>query len=98
LPGETIVVKGVDERAYRRLKSKAAKEGLTMGQAASLAFSAWSERKGEIDNAIMSRSISDSEKILEAARLMDEVRSKLKVRVNWSSERVIREWRDKKQR
>lgn len=92
MSGETIVIKGVDKQAYRKLKSKAAQEGLTMGQAASLAFSGWSNS----EQSIFTRRIRDPERIRIASETIDKIRSKQKVESDWSSERVIREWRNKR--
>lgn len=91
--GETVVIKGVDRQAYRKLKSRAAKEGLTMGQAASRAFSHWSSSS---EKALSARRIRDSEKMRIACSAMDKIRSKQKIQSAWSSEQVIREWRDRR--
>lgn len=84
--GETVVIKSVDKASYRKLKSKAAKEGLKIGQAASMAFRAWAE--GE-----RLRRVSDTDKMKLAAEIMDRNRSKLKQIEGWSSVKVIRRWR-----
>ncbi len=91
MTGETIVIKGVDKHAYRKLKSKAAKEGLTMGAAASKAFIDWSS-----EQALLARRVSDTRKMQAASIAMDKIRSKQKIRSDRSSERVIREWRDRR--
>ena len=88
---ETIVIKGVDKRAYRNLKSRAAKDGLTMGQAASKAFIGWSSEKH-----ILLNRIRDSERMRIASKTMDKIRSKQKIQSDWSSEQVIREWRGRR--
>jgi hypothetical protein len=88
---ETVVIKGVDRRAYRRLKSMAAKEGLTMGEAASKAFVSWSA-----DAPLLAHRVRDPEKMRAAAETMDRIRSRQRIQSDWSSERVIREWRDKR--
>jgi hypothetical protein len=91
MSGETIVIKGVDRLAYRKLKSKAAKEGLTMGQAASKAFMGWSS-----GSSLLSRRIRDPDRMQAASSMMDKIRSKQKIQSNWSSEQIIREWRDRR--
>ena len=92
MSGETIVIKGVDKKAYRSLKSRAAKEGLTMGQAASKAFIGWSSS----DQSVLSRRIKDPERMKKASEIMDKIRLKQKFQSDWSSERVVREWRDRR--
>jgi len=81
--GDTIVIKGIDEDAYRRLKSRAAKEGLKIGQAASIAFKAWTQREGQ-------DRIRDIDKMRMAAEIIDSNRVKLKRIEDWSSVKVIR--------
>jgi hypothetical protein len=88
---ETIVIKGVEKKAYRRLKSRAAKEALTMGQAASKAFMDWSSEQPPLAHRIR-----DPERMRIASETMDRIRSKQKVQADWSGERVIREWRDRR--
>lgn len=91
MSGETIVIKGVDKQAYRKLKSRAAKEGLTMGQAASKAFVGWSS-----EAPLLAQRIRDPDRMRIASETMDRIRSKQKIQTDWSSERVIREWRDRR--
>jgi hypothetical protein len=91
MSGETVVIKGVDRQAYRKLKSRAAKEGLTMGQAASKAFIDWSSER-----PILLNRIRDPERMQKAGRMMDKIRSKQKIQGDWSSKRVTREWRDRR--
>ena len=88
---ETIVIKGVDERAYRKLKSKAVKEGLTMGQAASKAFVGWSS-----EQPLLVRRIRDHNRMRTASETIDKIRAKQKILSDWSSEQVIRKWRDRR--
>ncbi|MDA4123547.1 MAG: hypothetical protein OK456_10245 [Thaumarchaeota archaeon] len=88
---ETIVIKGVERQAYRKLKSRAAREGLTMGQAASEAFSGWSS-----EQLLIVHRIRDPGKMRAAAEIMDLIRSKQKVQGEWSGEKVVREWRDRR--
>jgi len=89
---ETIVIKGVDERAYKKLKSKAAREGLTMGQAASKAFVGWSSS----EQSLLVRRIRDRDRMRTDSETMDKIRSKQKILNDWSSEQVIRKWRDRR--
>ncbi|MBI2937305.1 MAG: hypothetical protein HYY22_03780 [Thaumarchaeota archaeon] len=88
--GENVVIKGVDEDAYRRLKSRASKEGLRIGQAASIAFKAWAQQ-GE--GRLNQRRIRDADRMKAAAEVMDSNRAKLKQVEDWSSVKVIRKWR-----
>lgn len=91
MTGETIVIKGVDRQAYRKLKSRAAKEGLTMGQAASKAFMGWFSEQSLLVNRIR-----DPERMRIASNTLDKIRSKQKIQSDWSSEQVIREWRNRR--
>ena len=88
--GENVVIKGVDEDAYRRLKSRASKEGLKIGQAASIAFKAWAQQ-GE--GRLNQRRIRDADRMKAAAEVIDSNRVKLKQVEDWSSVKVIRKWR-----
>lgn len=87
--GETIVIKGVDKDAYRRLKARAAKEGLKIGEAASLAFMEWGLRKSH-------ERVRDMVRVRMGLKMMDDNRSKLREDKDWSSVEVIRAWRQKR--
>ena len=80
------MIKGVDEDAYRRLKSRASREGLKIGQAASVAFRTWAQQEHQ-------KRIRDADKMKMAAEIMDSNRAKLKQVQDWSSVKVIRRWR-----
>ncbi len=84
--GETLVIKGVDEDAYMKLKSRAAKDGLKIGQAAAIAFKVWAQQGRQ-------KRIRDTEKMKMAAEIMDNNRVRLKQVEDWSSVKVIRKWR-----
>ena len=86
--GETVVIKGVDEDAYKKLKSRASKEGLKIGQAASISFNVWAQQGHQNQQRIR-----DTEKMKAAAEIMDGNRAKLKKIEDWSSVKVIRKWR-----
>jgi hypothetical protein len=90
--GETIVIKGVDKGAYRKLKSKAAKQGLSMGRAATLAFNDWSKER----ESLLGRRLRDPVRMQIASNRMDKIRIKQKADSYWSAEKVIREWREKR--
>ena len=87
--GETVVIKGVDDDAYKRLKARAAKEGLKVGQAASLAFTTWGLQKSH-------QRVRDVVRIRMGLKMMDDNRSKLRKDKDWSSVGVIRAWRQKR--
>ena len=42
-----LIVRSVDKRIYREFKSQAAREGITLGKAISLAMLLWTERERE---------------------------------------------------
>lgn len=85
--GTTVVIKGIDEKAYRRLKGEAMRTGLKVGEAASQAFRLWVQQR-------MPSKARDIERLRRACQRMDENRSKLRVLEDWSSVKVIRQWRE----
>ena len=87
--GETIVIKGVEDKAYRKLKAMAAKERMKIGEAAIRAFKAWTRE-------LRSATIRDADRMKKASQIMDRNRSKPRQLENWSSVRVIREMRRKR--
>ena len=82
-------MKGVDDNAYRRLKARAAREGLKIGEAASLAFTEWGLQKSY-------GRVRDMVRIKMGLKMMDDNRSKLRKDKDWSSVEVIRAWRQKR--
>lgn len=80
------MIKGVDEDAYRKLKSRAAREGLRIGQAASIAFRAWTQQEHQ-------KRIRDTDKMKMAAEIIDSNRANLKQVEDWFGVKVIRRWR-----
>lgn len=85
--GETVVIKDVDDSAYRNLKGEAIKAGLKVGQAASQAFRLWVQKR------ILQR-VKDVDRMKKAAQSMDTVRASLNKVEGWSSVEVIRKWRE----
>ncbi len=85
--GETVVIKGVDDSAYRNLKGEAMKAGLKVGEAASQAFRLWVRQR-------IQQRVKDVDRMKEAARNMDTIRASLKKVEGWSSVGVIRKWRE----
>jgi len=87
--GSNIVIKGVDEAAYRNLRGEAVKAGLKVGEAASQAFRLWVQQRS------LGR-IRDTEKMRKAAERMDQLRKEIGHVEGWSSTEVIREWRERR--
>jgi len=85
--GSNIVIKDVDEAAYRSLKGEAVKTGMRVGEAASQAFRLWVQQRS------LGR-IHDREKMRNAAARTDEMRQKIGHVKGWSSTEVIRNWRE----
>lgn len=85
--GETVVIKDVDDSAYRNLKGEAIKAGLKVGQAASQAFRLWVQKR-------MQQRVKDVDRMKKAAQSMDNVRASLNRVEGWSSVEVIRKWRE----
>jgi len=83
----TVVIKDVEQEAFRNLKGEAAKAGLKVGEAASQAFKQWVQQR-------TLRRLRDVERMRQAARIIDENRAKLSVREEWSSVEEIRRWRE----
>ena len=87
--GSNIVIKDVDEAAYRNLKGEAVKAGLKVGEAASQAFRLWVQQRS------LGRT-RDTEKMRKAAERMDQLRKEIGRVEGWSSTEVIREWRERR--
>jgi len=85
--GTTIVIKDVEEEAFRNLKGEAAKAGLKIGDAASQAFKLWAQKR-------TLQRLRNIDKIRKAAQTIDENRAKLTVRKEWSAVEEIRKWRE----
>ena len=85
--GSTIVIKDVDEQAFRNLKGEAVKAGLKVGEAASQAFRLWIQQR-------TLQKIRDIDRLKKAAEIMDRNRSRLSELKEWSSVEVIRKWRE----
>jgi hypothetical protein len=87
--GSNVVIKDVDEAAYRNLKGEAVKAGLKIGDAASQAFRLWVQERS------LGR-VKDYEKIQKASREIDNLREKIGRVPGFESTKVIREWRDRR--
>lgn len=85
--GSNVVIKDVDEAAYRNLRGEAVKAGLKVGEAASQAFRLWVQQRS------LGR-VRDSERMRRAAERMDEMRRRIGRVEGWSSTEVIRQWRE----
>lgn len=86
----TVVIRDVDEVAYRNLKGEAVKAGVRLGDAASEAFRDWAEKRGG--------RIRDRAGMTKASKTMDEVRRSLGKVEGWNSVEVIRKWRESRGR
>ncbi|MEM3072737.1 MAG: hypothetical protein QW172_04700 [Candidatus Bathyarchaeia archaeon] len=86
--GITVVIKDVDEGAFRRLKAEAVKKGIKVGQAASQAFRLWAQ-ESEL------KPLKDLNRLRSAAEAIENARLKLKMIKEWSSVDVIRSWRER---
>ena len=87
--GSNVVIKDVDEAAYRSLRGEAVKAGLKMGEAASQAFRLW------VHQRTLGR-VRDRERMRRAADRTDEMRRRVGRVEGWSSTEVIREWRERR--
>lgn len=85
--GSTVVIKDVDEEAYRSLKGEAMKAGMKVGSAASQAFRLWTQQRSM-------EKVKDIDRLREAAEVMDRNRQKLAGRDDYSTVEVIRRWRE----
>ncbi|MEM3430702.1 MAG: hypothetical protein QXN20_07395, partial [Candidatus Bathyarchaeia archaeon] len=83
-----VVIKDVDENAFRRLKSEAIKRGIKIGQAASQAFRLWTQ-ESEL------KPLKDIDRLREAVEAIENVRLNLQTIEGWSSVEVIRNWRER---
>ena len=85
--GTTIVIKDVDDDAYRSLKGEAMRSGMKVGEAASQSFRHWVQQR-------RLRRVRDVDRQRRAAEIMDRNRSRTAPRGDWSSVDVIRAWRE----
>jgi len=85
--GSAVVIKDVDEEAFRNLKGEAVKAGLKVGEAASQAFRLWVQQR-------YLQRIKDIDRLRRAAEVMDRNRLRLTELKDWSSVEVIRRWRE----
>lgn len=84
----TVVIKDIDENAFRRMKAEAIRRGMKIGQAASQAFRLWVQ-ESEL------RPLKDLDRLKKAVEAIEEARSKLRPIEGWSSVEVIRRWRER---
>jgi len=82
-----VVIKDVDENAFRRLKSEAIKKGIKIGQAASQAFRLWAQ-ESEL------KPLKDIDRLRGAVEAIENIRLNLQKIEGWSSVEVIRKWRE----
>jgi hypothetical protein len=87
--GSDVVIKDVDDAAYRNLKGEAAKAGLKVGEAASQAFRLWVHERS------LGR-VRDFERIRAASSDIDRLREKIGRVPGYDSTKVIREWRERR--
>ncbi len=87
--GSNVVIKDVDEAAYRSLKGEAVKTGLKVGEAASQAFRLWVQQRS------LGR-VRDRDRMRRAALRTDEMRKKIGLVRDWSSTEVVRTWRERR--
>jgi len=85
--GSTIVIKDIDDDAFRNLKGEAARAGIKVGDAASQAFRLWVQERGL-------QRVKDIDRLRNTAEVMDRNRSRLSGREDWSTVEVIRRWRE----
>jgi hypothetical protein len=85
----SISIKDLDENVFRNLKAEAVRHGMRIGDAATEAFIMWVASKREAK-------MRDRERMLNAAKDMDELRSENKV--EWSGAEEVRKWRDERKR
>lgn len=85
--GSAVVIKDVDEEAFRNLKGEAVKAGLKVGEAASQAFRLWAQQRRP-------QRVKDIDRLRKAVEVMDRNRLKLTEREDWSTVEVIRRWRE----
>lgn len=87
--GSNVVIKDVDDAAYRHLKGEAIRAGLKVGEAASEAFRLWVQERSL-------RKVRDREKVRRASEEIDRVRSEVGRVEGWSSTEVVRKWRERR--
>ncbi|MBS7646138.1 MAG: hypothetical protein QXR65_07925 [Candidatus Bathyarchaeia archaeon] len=86
--GTTVVIRDVDEKAFKRLKAEAMLRGIKVGQAASQAFRLWVQESGM-------KPLKGLDRLREAADAVEGARLRLRPIEGWSSIEVIRGWRER---
>ena len=79
-----VSIKGVEERAFRSLRSEAIKRGIKVGDATTDAFRMWVASKSQVR-------LREKERMMKAADDMDRIRAQ--GGTNWSGVDEIRRWR-----
>jgi hypothetical protein len=87
--GSTIVIKDVDDEAFRNLKGEAVRSGMRVGEAATQSFRLWVQQRSL-------RRVRDTTRQRKAAEIMDRNRAKTQPREDWSAVEVVRTWREKR--
>ncbi len=82
-----MVIKNVNDAAYRHLKGEAVKAGLRVGEAASQAFRLWVQERSL-------KRVRDRDRMCRASEEIDRIRLAVGHVKGWSSTEVIREWRE----
>ncbi len=85
--GSTIVIKDVDDEAFRNLKGEAVRSGMRVGEAATQSFKLWVQQH-------KLRRVRDVDRQRMATEIMDRNRSKIAPREDWSAVDVVRVWRE----
>jgi hypothetical protein len=84
--GPTIVIKDVDDEAFRNLKGEAIRSGMRVGEAATQSFRLWVQQRN-----LRRR---DTTRQRKAAEIMDRNRAKTRPRTDWSATEVVRTYRE----
>ena len=87
--GLNVVIKDVDDTAYRHLKGEAIRAGLKVGEAASEAFRLWVQERSL-------KKVRDRDRVRRASEEIDRIRSEVGRVQGWSSTEVIRKWRERR--
>jgi len=82
-----IVIKDVDDEAFKSLKGEAMRSGMKVGEAASQSFKFWVQQR-------RLRRVRDADQQRKAAEIMDRNRSRTTPCGDWSSVDVVRSWRE----
>jgi hypothetical protein len=81
--GSTIVIKDVDDEAFRNLKGEAIRSGMSVGEAATQSFRLWVQQRNL-------RRVRDTTRQRKAAEIMDKNRAKTRPRADWSAAEAVK--------